>query len=218
MELKELKCKNCGANLKVEPNAKDVTCNFCHTTFSVETMENTGYEFEKGRIKAQKEELSNSLKSAGDALNNTISNINGAEVEKAAKGVGIVFSIIFVVMFAAVALFIVRSIIGFNSAEKVFNSNVKSTVDKYEVTAFNSSLEIYTGTKSYMLFESALSDIVTINKKGEHKVEVVYNDIKTTDPDKIDDLSISLENKDYHISLDYGDDGFVNRFIIKDLD
>ncbi len=73
MKLVELKCKNCGANLKVEENAKEVTCNFCNTTFSIETMEKDGYEFEKGRIKAQKEELSSvnlseAMKTATDAL------------------------------------------------------------------------------------------------------------------------------------------------------
>lgn len=73
MELKELKCKNCGANLKVEGDAKEVTCNFCNTTFSVETNERDGYEFEKGRIKAQKEEyssenLAEAMKKASDAL------------------------------------------------------------------------------------------------------------------------------------------------------
>lgn len=73
MKLVELKCKNCGANLKVEEDVKEVTCNFCHTTFSIETMEKDGYEFEKGRIKAQREEFSSenlaeAMKNASDAL------------------------------------------------------------------------------------------------------------------------------------------------------
>lgn len=73
MKLVELKCKNCGANLEVEENVKEVTCIFCNTTFSIETTENDGYEFEKGRIKAQKEEyssenLAEAMKATSDAI------------------------------------------------------------------------------------------------------------------------------------------------------
>lgn len=65
MKLVELKCKNCGSILKVDENAKSVTCEYCQTTFSIDdevqhveydNMEKSGYEFEKGRIKARKEE------------------------------------------------------------------------------------------------------------------------------------------------------------------
>ena len=31
MRLMELKCKNCGAKLKIEDNVKKVTCKYCNT-------------------------------------------------------------------------------------------------------------------------------------------------------------------------------------------
>lgn len=38
MKLNEIKCKNCGANLKVEKNIdnKMITCDYCNTTFNIE--------------------------------------------------------------------------------------------------------------------------------------------------------------------------------------
>ena len=66
MKLVELECKNCGGNLKVEEGTDIVTCPYCNATYKIddevkhvkyEDMENSGYEFEKGRIKARKEHL-----------------------------------------------------------------------------------------------------------------------------------------------------------------
>ena len=64
MKLVELKCKNCGATLKADPEQNEMTCKYCQTTFKIDDevkhvkfddMEQNGYEFEKGRIRAQQE-------------------------------------------------------------------------------------------------------------------------------------------------------------------
>lgn len=64
MKLVELKCKNCGAILKTNSDSNEITCNYCQTTFKIDDevkhikfddMEQNGYEFEKGRIRAQQE-------------------------------------------------------------------------------------------------------------------------------------------------------------------
>ena len=66
MKLVEMKCKNCGATLKVASNARDVLCQFCGTEFKIDdevqhvqydNMEQSGYEFERGRIRAQQESM-----------------------------------------------------------------------------------------------------------------------------------------------------------------
>ena len=64
MKLVEMKCKNCGATLKVNSDDKGVKCTFCNTTFKIDDevqhikyddMEQSGYEFEKGKIRAREE-------------------------------------------------------------------------------------------------------------------------------------------------------------------
>ena len=64
MKLVEMKCKNCGAQLKVNIEQKSTYCQFCGAEFQIDDevqhikyddMEQAGYEFEKGRIKAQQE-------------------------------------------------------------------------------------------------------------------------------------------------------------------
>ena len=43
MKLVELKCNNCGAQLKVEEGTSQVKCEFCGSTFSVDDAYNEGY-------------------------------------------------------------------------------------------------------------------------------------------------------------------------------
>lgn len=64
MKLVEMKCKNCGATLEVSSDVKEAKCKYCHTTFKIDdevkhikydNAEQSGYEFEKGRMRAQQE-------------------------------------------------------------------------------------------------------------------------------------------------------------------
>ena len=64
MKLVELKCKNCHAKLEINPELNEYTCKYCDASFKVDDeikhiklddMEQKGYEFEMGRIRAQRE-------------------------------------------------------------------------------------------------------------------------------------------------------------------
>ena len=225
MELKELKCKNCGANLEVDSSAREVTCKFCHTKFAIESAENTGYEFEKGRMKARKEELNNNLKMAQEKLRNNgaelgkaaqdlLDNINGDEIEKTAKVVGKVFIIVFafIIIFVAVCIFLIAMNIHKTS------SGIGKGFDKFEVESVTNVLEIYSGTTSKFTVENALDKVVTNNKKNNHPITVVYKDIKTTNPDEIIDLKQSLNKEKYEISYDYDKDKLINKMTITDIE
>ena len=56
MELKELKCKNCGAKVEVDENATQATCKYCNTTFAIEDEYSAGYKYTKGVLKAKDEQ------------------------------------------------------------------------------------------------------------------------------------------------------------------
>ena len=210
MELKELKCKNCGASLEVEKDATEVTCKFCNTTFSVESNENLGYEFEKGRIKAQKEELGNKLNNVKDAL----PNINEKDVKNIAKGFGIVYIVVVVIIivsFGFFAFFVTKQFTGHKGAlSKSFN--------EFEVESFNNDFYGDSGTKSVVFVKNTLDTVVTINKtKKDHIITVVYNDVKTSDPDAIVDLKQSLNKSEYEVGFDYDDVGFINKVTLSDV-
>lgn len=70
MKLFELKCPNCGAKLKKEEGTIDIVCDYCQTEFKFDDeahhikyddMEKTGYDFEKGRIKARDDAINQKM-------------------------------------------------------------------------------------------------------------------------------------------------------------
>ncbi len=64
MKLVELKCKECGAQLSVKPDATDIHCAYCKANYKlddeavhivVDDAEEIGYAYERGRMKARKD-------------------------------------------------------------------------------------------------------------------------------------------------------------------
>lgn len=62
MKLLELKCKNCGAALKVKPDTTDIHCTHCKASYKLDDefqhikfddMEKAGYDYERGKQKAR---------------------------------------------------------------------------------------------------------------------------------------------------------------------
>ena len=65
MEIKHIKCPNCGADLTVDADKKEVVCEYCDSRFILENeygrwnpddAEELGYQFEKGRQRALEEQ------------------------------------------------------------------------------------------------------------------------------------------------------------------
>lgn len=55
MELKEIKCLNCGGELEFDNKTNLAKCKFCNTTFSKEDIESLSYKAKMGELKAQEE-------------------------------------------------------------------------------------------------------------------------------------------------------------------
>ena len=104
MNLLEMKCKNCGALLKVEEDAKYIECQYCNTKYKLDDevqhikyddMEKSGYEFEKGRIRAQQEQ-----KQVQSNYNN-LNNVNNTSKKKNNKTLWLILAWIFLLPFTA---------------------------------------------------------------------------------------------------------------------
>lgn len=201
MKLVELKCNNCGAQLKVEEGTSQVKCEFCGSTFSVDDAYNEGYKYTKGVLKAHSEQMEEDFNKAQDLIDDFIG--------KPSK----VFSIAFVAIFILIFGFIGYGIY------TTFTDNEKEH-DSFEVNSFNTPYETDAGKKSGFFIVRTLDDIVTNNKTNKsHIIAVVYNGITATEEKSIKEIRNMLsENKDYDVSLDYDSNGYVNKFTIEDIE
>lgn len=104
MKLVEMKCKNCGALLKVEEDAQFINCQYCNTKYKLDDevqhikyddMEKSGYEFEKGRIRAQQEQKQTQKNY------NELNNVNNKSKKKNNNAIWLILAWIFLLPFTA---------------------------------------------------------------------------------------------------------------------
>lgn len=199
MKIKELKCKNCGAKLEIDDNVKKVTCKYCNTEFSVEDAYNDGYNFEKGRMKAQTEQL--------EEINNIIKNNPIFKNFFPSENVFMLLVIVFLIIFASVFIFINTSLTSMNN------------IDSFEVKRFNNNFEIYVGTNSGLQVSSLIDEIQTNNRKNKDSlIEFEYKNNKTTNPDEIKELKKQIDEwNNYEITFEYNEDGLINYVLMEDV-
>lgn len=95
--------------------------------------------------------------------------------------------------------------------------------ENFSKDSFNSAFEMNQGTKSGMFAKSQVDNVVKNNKKDkEHLIEVIFDGTSYgTDPSNISNVKNKLQEfngykfQEYEISLDYDDNGYVNKVTIE---
>lgn len=198
MELKELKCKNCGAKIELEEGKTEVTCKYCNTTFKVDDEYSKAYNYTKGILKAHNEQMQEFYNSREGKLSKIIINI--------------IIIIVFLIFFLVIGLMI-SNIYNYSP----IRSNVIETKNEsIDVDMFNIQFSGINGQKSTFFINDYLDEIVTNNKKQQkHIITVKYQDKETSNPDEIIAIKKSLdESKQYELSTDYDQSGFINKLTI----
>lgn len=100
-----------------------------------------------------------------------------------------------------------------------FQDSVNQITQNYEKEAFNRTFENEVGTQATIFVKSALDEVNKNNKKNNgHIISVEYNDKTTTDENEIIQIKHSLDEwGKYEVSIDYDDDGYVNKVKIQDI-
>lgn len=104
-----------------------------------------------------------------------------------------------------------------------------TTKETVSTTTFNHMFEFYSGTKTNASVRSLLDEVIKSNNKyKDHLVEVIYQNMSYgTDAEKIRNAKTNIgtdsfkENgqgfKEYEVSLDYDDKGYVIKITIENL-
>jgi len=191
MRLKELKCKNCGASIKVDENATQTKCEYCHTIFAVEDAYHDGYKFEKGRMKAHSEQFEESLK----------------HVKGIVEPVGKIFATQYIVsaVIGVIIFVIVAVLIGYFAFKQI------NSVDEFDIRRFNNQYEIYNGTETGSSVGRLIDEVITNNKKDKkHQITIKYKETKTQDSEKMKEIKKQLDDwSKYEVSFEYDENGFI---------
>ena len=107
--------------------------------------------------------------------------------------------------------------------EDKINKEQEEYHENFSKDSFNSTFEINQGTKSGMFAKSQVDNIIKNNKKDkEHLIEVIFDGTSYgTDSSNISNVKNNLREfngykfQEYEISLDYDDNGYVNKVTIE---
>ena len=107
--------------------------------------------------------------------------------------------------------------------EDKINKEQEEYHENFSKDSFNSTFEMNQGTKSGMFAKSQVDNIIKNNKKDkEHLIEVIFDGTSYgTDPSNISNVKNKLQEfngnkfQEYEISLDYDDNGYVNKVTIE---
>lgn len=107
--------------------------------------------------------------------------------------------------------------------EDKINKEQEEYHENFNKDSFNSTFEMNQGTKSGMFAKSQVDNVVKNNKKDkEHLIEVIFDGTSYgTDPSNISNVKNKLQEfngykfQEYEISLDYDDNGYVNKVTIE---
>lgn len=216
MRLKELNCKNCGASLKVEENATQVKCEFCHTTFAIEDAYTDGYKYEKGRLKAQNEHLEKQMENAKGIL---------APIGKVFAAHYIITAVVGIVIFLVVAITAITMIFSFNKDSDTSSKHdddvvedMKDIMSEFDIRRFNNDLDLYRGTQFGSTIGRLLDEISSNNKKNVNtQVTVVYKEITTKDPEEIRNIKNQIGDwTEYEVTFEYNDAGLIYQATIEE--
>ena len=93
-----------------------------------------------------------------------------------------------------------------------------NSVDEFDINSFNNSFEMYTGTERGLSVGRLIDEVSTNNKKEEHKITVIYGDIKTQDPKEMVNIKSQLDDwTEYEVSFEYDDVGFIYEVTIENI-
>ena len=101
----------------------------------------------------------------------------------------------------------------FEDIQEQANENKK----KISKDSFNWDFETYVGTQYSNSIGYLLDDVITNNKKNkDYLITVIFKDTNTTDPETIKNIKKQFEEwHKYEVSLDYDEEGYVNKITIE---
>lgn len=144
---------------------------------------------------------------------------NKEKTKKTVKSIAIGY-IFFVIFLLAISIGIIIFIIStFNKTKDNMIENYNSETSKFDVSSFNGKFMGLQGTKVKFILSNFLDEVVTSNKTNKnHLISVTYEEITSTEESDIVKIKNSLkDNNKYEVSLDYDENGYINKVIIKNI-
>jgi len=104
----------------------------------------------------------------------------------------------------------------FENIQQNVENLIQNSNDKFNISRFNGTLELFKGSNSGMQLKRLLEEVITNNKTEERKIIVKYNEIETQNVDEIQNLKLSVkDSNNFEVTFDYDEEGYINKATIE---
>ena len=107
----------------------------------------------------------------------------------------------------------------FNETISNMQNNINNMQNESNKEKFNFAFLYSSGTKAAIFVENTLDSVITSNKTNkDHVITVVYKKNVTTEEKEIKNIKRMLDEwSEYEVSVDYDENGYVNKITIEDI-
>ena len=191
--MEKLKCSSCGGDIVVDDDKEYGTCPHCGTKYKLNKDINFNI-----RIDDNTKEVLN-------------------------EGYGS-FSRLFILIIIPIVAFIVFGIVIFSmnavdSKNNLHNKYKQDTEEKdnsFEKNVFNLKFIGSNGTQNDFFLKHIFDNIIESNKTNDRKIVLVFDGKEVTEENEIIEIKHSLSG-DYEVSLNYDNEGFINKIVVNKI-
>ena len=187
--MKKLNCSSCGGHLEVESNNEYAFCRHCGARYKLNEDLNINFKVD-------------------DSVKDTLK--GGFRAFKFISKMALVPICLFFIAFIVVTLSVFKTI-----RSEAFQERT-GIQEKSKKETFNHQFINSNGTKQAIFVKSTLDNIIQSNKTQDRLVTLIFDGTKTTDEKEIIEIKHSLDG-DYEVSINYDDEGYVNKVIINKI-
>ena len=207
--MKQLKCENCGAKLRVDDDNKYATCDYCGAKYKLDEDKKTGdtvLKIDMPKIKI-----------------NPLTPEDQKRIKHTASFIGVISILVPFIIIVTIISIVLLSFTKLN--KDIDNANKKVEQEnmvleqKRKVEKFNSKFKKYNinlDLESYELKE-ILRLVIENNKEDKTPITVIFNLNKTTNYKEIEQIKEKISDECvYEIKYDYDDNGYINELTINE--
>ncbi len=194
--MKNLKCSSCGATLQIDENKEYAICNHCGSKYKLNEDLNINIKFDDN----VKEVFNNNLgayKHISKFIYTTV--------------IIIVIVTLLILYFGFIKIDKNRKIIEGNQSQ--IKEQVNNQQEDVKKDKFNFQFIGDNGTKNAFFLERILDKIIQSNKIYDRKIILSFNGKEITNETEIINIKHSLDG-DYEVSLNYDNNGYINKIIV----
>ena len=191
--MEKLKCSSCGGDIVVDDDKEYGTCPHCGTKYKLNKDINFNIRID----------------------DNTKEVLNEGYGSFSRLSILIIIPIVAFIVFGIV-IFSMNAVDSKNNLHNKYKQDTEEKDNSFEKNVFNLKFIGSNGTQNDFFLKHIFDNIIESNKTNDRKIVLVFDGKEVTEENEIIEIKHSLSG-DYEVSLNYDNEGFINKIVVNKI-